>query len=165
MKLKYIPNIGFQIGSDKFNWNEDRISVRNKLQNQHKDDDRVIEMAEFFGGDKSHNIEQRRDIYQDINNGINYFFLSYDKDDTLSELEINWGIEISVKEIQLQFEKDINIYLKEFERIGEKYSKTEEGNYLYENLKMTIADSESMGGEGTGLSYFYGSKDIQHLIE
>ena len=165
MKIKYIPNNGFHIDSDKFNWNENRESVRQKIQNQHKTDDRTIEMAEFFGGDKSHDIEQRRDIYENIKNEKNYFFLSYDKDDKLSELEIHWGIEISVKEIELIFQKDISKYLKELNQIGENYLEVEEGNYLFENLKMTIANSESMGGEGKELSYFYSAKNIEHLIE
>ena len=165
MKIEYIPNNGFQINTEKLNWEENRISVRSKFQNQHKDDDKIIEMSEFFGGDKSHDIEQRRDIYQDINNDKNYFFLSYDKDDNLIELEIHRGVEILVKGIQLEFGKNINDFLQQFEEIGEKYTKTEEGNYLFNNLKMTIANSDTMGGEGNGLSYFYGAKNIEHLIE
>jgi len=165
LNLIYIPKHGFQIESEKFNWNDDRTSVRKKLQNQHKDDDRVIEMADFFGRDKSHNIEQKRDIYQDINDSTNYFFLSYGKDDKLSELEVHSGIQIRVKNVELKFQTDINESLKELEKSGENYLETEEGNYLFENLKMTIANSESMGGEGNGLSYFYGAKDIEHLIE
>ena len=135
------------------------------MKNQHRDDDRIIEMAEFFGGDTSHNIEQRRDIYEDINNEKNYFFLSYDKDDKLSELEIHWGIEISVKKIELIFQKDTSKYLNEFNQIGENYLEVEEGNYLFENLKMLIANSESMGGEGNEFSYFYSANNIEHLIE
>lgn len=165
MKIKYIPNSGFQIGSEKFSWNEDRESIRKKIQNQHISDDRIIQMAEFTAGDKSHEIKQRRDIYEDINNEENYFFLSYDKEGHLSELEIHEGIEISVKEIKLIFEKDISKYLKELHQIGENYSEIEAGNYFFENLKMTIANAEAMGGEGKGLEYFYSAKNIEHLIE
>jgi hypothetical protein len=165
MTIRYIPNNGFQISSKKFNWNEDRKSIQIKLQNQHENDDKIIEMADFFEGDKSHNIEQRRDIYKDINNEKNYFFLSYDKNDNLSELEIHWGIEILVEEVELRFQKDISKSLFELEQIGENYSEVEEGNYLFENLKMTIANSKSMGGKGNGLNYFYSAKNIEHLIE
>lgn len=160
MRIEYIPNNGFEIDTEKFSWNEGRASVRNKLQNQHKGGDIMIEMSDFFGGDKSHNIKQRRDVYRDINSQKNYFFVNYDKDDNLSELEIHWGVEIVVKGIQLKFEKDINIFLQEFEKIGERYTKIDDGNYLFGNLKMTIANSESMGGEGNELSYFYVAKDI-----
>lgn len=164
MKIKYLPNIGFQIDSEKFDWNKDRFSVRKKLQDRHKVDDKIFEMSKFFGGDKSRDIEQRRDIYQNINKGNNYFFLSYDKDDKLSALEVHWGIEVLVKEILLKFERDLSDYLKEIESTGESYSELEEGNYLFPNLKMTIANSESMGGDGNGLSYFYGALNIDHLI-
>ena len=68
MKIRYIPNSGFQIGSENFNWIENRKCVRQKIQNQYKGDDRIIEMSEFSGRDQNHDIEQRRDIYKDINN-------------------------------------------------------------------------------------------------
>ena len=83
----------------------------------------------------------------------------------MSELEVHSGIQIRVKNIELKFQTDINESLKDLEKTGENYLETEEGNYLFENLKMTIASSESMGGKGNGLSYFYGAKDIEHLIE
>jgi len=148
-----------------FHWNDERKSVRQKLRNQHEADDRIIEMAEFFGGDTSHDIEQRRDVYQNINNEKNYFFLSFDKGDKLIELEIHGGLKISINNLKLEFQKDINQYLKEFEKIGEVYSEIEEGSFLFENLKMNIANSESMGGDGNGLGYFYASKSIIHLKE
>lgn len=89
MRIIYFPNTGFQIDTTAFNWKEDRSSVRIKLQNTHKKDDRIIEMSEFFGGDTSHNMEQRRDIYKDIKGAVNYFFLSYDAADRLCELEVH----------------------------------------------------------------------------
>lgn len=165
MKIIYLPNFGFEIDSIKFDWNENRKIVRQKIRNQHKDDDKIIEMAAFFGGDKNRNIEQRRDIYENINNNKNHFFLNYDEHDNLKELEIHSGIEISIREVILEFQKDISNYLKKLILIGENYSEIEEGNYLFENLKMTIANSESLGGEGNGLEYFYSAKNIEHLIE
>lgn len=163
MRIIYFPNTGFQIDTIAFNWKEDRSSVRIKLLNTHKEDDRIIEMSEFFGGDTSHNMEQRRDIYKDIKGAVNYFFLSYDAADRLCELEVHWGIEIKVKNIDLKFEEDINEPLKRLERIGEKYLENEEGDYLFENLKMTIANAESIGGEGNNLAYFYCAENIEHL--
>ena len=41
----------------------------------------------------------------------------------------------------------------------------EEGNYLFKNLKISISNSESSGGEGNALSYFYASHNIDHLLE
>ena len=69
MTIEYVPSEGFKLNSDIFNWGDDRESVREKLKNQHKEDDRIIEMAKFFDGDTGHDIEQRRDIYEDVNGG------------------------------------------------------------------------------------------------
>jgi len=165
MKIEIIPNIGLLIDGNEFNWGNYRTSLRENLKNQHKEDDNVFEMSEFFEGDSSYDIIQKRDIYQNINNRENYFFLNYDKEEKLESLEAHSGIIISINNIELSFEKDINEYLKLFKSNGEYYIEIEDGNYLFQNLKITIANSESMGGDGNGLSYFYTSKSIEHLIE
>lgn len=165
MKIEYIPNLGFIVNSQKFLWGQERNIIREYLKNQHTEEDKIIEMSEFFDGDTSFDIEQKRDIYHDINAEENYFFLNYDNDGNLEALEIHSGVLILIKDFELVFEKDINNYLKYFNSIGENYLEIEYGNFLFENLKMTIANSESMGGEGNGLSYFYSSNDIEHLKE
>ncbi|MFL1896689.1 hypothetical protein ACJRPK_13360 [Aquimarina sp. 2-A2] len=165
MKIEILPHEGFKLNSDIFRWNDDRKSVRQKLKNQHKEDDKVIEMSEFFDGDTSHDIDQKRDVYQDISGTKNYFFLSYDKDNTLSELEVHWGLKVWIDNIELVFEKDINIYLNQLNSKGYDFKEIEQGNYLFEKLKITISDSESSGGDGNGLSYLYSGQSIEHLIE
>ena len=40
-----------------------------------------------------------------------------------------------------------------------------DGEYFFKDLKLTIASSEAMGGNGSELSYFYCSKDVTHLID
>ncbi len=40
-----------------------------------------------------------------------------------------------------------------------------EGEYFFNDLKLTIASSDAMGGDGKELSYFYCSKDVTHLID
>ncbi len=165
MKIEYIPGDGFKLNSTFFKWGDDRKSIRNKLNNQHKEDDTIIEMAEFFDGDTSYDIEQKKDVYQDINNSKNYFFLSYDKENRINQLEVHWGINIIIKDIEMAFNKNINIYLDKLASKGYERIEIEEGNYFYKDLKMVIADSESMGGDGGDLSYFYSSKNIEHLVE
>ena len=165
MILEILPNKGFKFNSNIFNWNEDRDSVRQKLEYQHKEDDIVIEMAHFFDGDISQDINQKRDIYQDINEMKNYFFLSYNKDNQLNQLEVHWGIKISIDKIEMEFEKDMNIYLNELKLKGYDFNKIEEGNYLFKKLKISIPNSESTGGNGNGLSYLYSGQSIHHLIE
>ncbi|WP_298427807.1 hypothetical protein [uncultured Kordia sp.] len=165
MTLEILPNKGFKLNSDIFNWSEEREFVRQKLKNRHKDDDELIEMSQFLNGDTSRYIDQKRDIYQDINGMKNYFFLSYNKDNLLRELEVHWGIKIWIEVIEMEFEKDINTYLNLLNSNGFDFKEIEQGNYLFEKLKITIADSESIGGEGNGLSYLYSGQSIGHLIE
>ena len=165
MKIEYISDKGFILGTNSINWGDDRKMVREKLKNRHEEDDDIIEMAELFSNDLNHNTERRRDIYEDIDNEENYFFLSYDKESCLNELEVHWGINVQINDVEMEFEKDINIYLKQLKSKGYKYIELEKGTYLFNKLKITIADSESMGGDGKDLSYFYAGKNIEHLIE
>ena len=65
----------------------------------------------------------------------------------------------------MEFGKDIDIYLNHLKLKGYHFKEIEQGNYLFEKLKITIADSESTGGDGNGLSYLYSGQDIEHLIE
>ncbi|WP_293898909.1 hypothetical protein [Sporocytophaga sp.] len=39
------------------------------------------------------------------------------------------------------------------------------GEFFFPELRMTIADGEAMGEDGSGLSYFYATKDVSHLSE
>ncbi|WP_299363163.1 hypothetical protein [Winogradskyella sp.] len=93
------------------------------------------------------------------------FFLNYNKNNLLSELEVHWGIKVWIDNIELDFEKDINTYLNELNSKGYNFKEIEQGNYLFEKLKITIADSESTGGDGNGLSYLYSGQNIEHLIK
>ncbi|MCK8481710.1 hypothetical protein [Psychroserpens algicola] len=165
MNIEYLPNKGFTINSVKIEWNSKRNTVREKLGNKHKEDDNIIDMAQFFDGDESMNIHQKRDVYENLNSKNNMLFLNYDKDNNLKELEVHSGFSILIDNIRLDFGKDISNFIKQFQKNGIEYSETEKGNYLLPKLKITIADSESMGGEGTGLYYFYATSDISHLME
>lgn len=165
MKIEYIPNIGFNIESLTFLWGQSRSEIREKLNYKYDEDDKIIKISDFLEGDISFNIKQKRDIYQNISNEKNYFFLNYNEENKLSEIEVHWGMTILTKGIELNFETDIDECLKLLESIGENYTEIDEGNFLFQNLKMTISSSESIGGEASRLSYFYASKDIEHLIE
>lgn len=165
MTIEYIPTSGFIIDSFSFNWSDPRELIREKLNQKHKEDDRVIELAKYFDGDVSQNIHQYRDIYENYKAAENYFFLSYDENGLLSEVEIHWGISIKVYDQILIFDTPIQIFLDNLSLYDDTTHETEEGNYLLPKLKMSIATSEAMGGNGDGLSYFYAGKNIDHLIE
>lgn len=165
MDIVYLPNKGFILNSIKFEWNYERNSVREKLGNKHTDEDRIIDVAEFFDGDETMNIHQRRDIYENLNSKNDLMFLNYDKENRLIDLEVHYGFDIIIDNIRLDFGNEILDIIKQFQKNGIEYSETEKGNYLLPKIKITIADSESMGGDGTGLSYFYATSDISHLTE
>jgi hypothetical protein len=165
MKIYYLPDIGCQINSGEIKWGDSRESVRSTLLNAHKEDDRIIDLSIAYGGDTSFNIHQKRDIYKDFNGAENYFFCNYNKDNCLSEVEFHSGVDISVSGVTLTFAKDISLFLTEFKKLGYHPTEIEDEKYFFEGLKMVIATSGAMGGEGRGLDYFYAGKDVSHLIE
>ncbi|WP_420551970.1 hypothetical protein [Tenacibaculum aiptasiae] len=165
MILEILPNKGFKINTDIFNWNEDRKLVRQKLKDKHKEEDETIEVSQFFDGDTSHNIEQRRDVYQNIKEEENYFFLNYNKNNQLQELEIHWGVKVKINKIEMEFGKDITSYLNQLSSQGYEFKEIEHGNYLFKELKIVIANAEAMGADGNGFSYIFTTQDIEHLIK
>ena len=164
-KLEYLPDNSFTINNQTIVWHTDRSTVREALANSHNEDDSISDLSEFFDGDSSYNIETRRDIYTDFNNSENYFFFSYDKQDKITEIEIHSGFTISINGINITFGEDIAQVVNRLNTLDDNYLETEEGNYLFPDLKITVASDESMGGDGTGFSYFYAAKDITHLID
>lgn len=158
-ELEYQPDLGIKLNSKTINWKTNRDDVRKLIGLPFKEFDRVVEL----GADKS--ILSRRDIYENINGGKNYFFFIYNADNVLNEIEIHWGIDIYVKGVKLIFEKDIKENVKALATISDNFMEIEPGNYLFPDLKLTIADKDSFGGEGHDLGYFYASTDIKHLEE
>ncbi|WP_303317329.1 hypothetical protein Q4Q34_01390 [Flavivirga abyssicola] len=165
MDIEYLPNKGFILNSVKIEWNDERNTVREKIGNRHKEDDKTIDVAQFFEGDESMNIHQKRDVYENLNSKNDILFLNYNKDNKLKELEVHSGFDILIDNIRLGFGNEISDFINQFQKNGIEYSETEKGNYLLKKLKILIADSESMGGNGTRLSYFYATSDISHLAE
>ena len=165
MDIEYLPNKGFILNSVKFEWNNKRGSVRGKLGMKHKEDDKIIDVADFFDGDESMNIHQKRDVYENLNSKKDVLFLNYDKENRLRDLEVHYGFDIIIDNIRLKFGTEISDLIEQFKKNGIEYSELEKGNYFLPKLKITIADSKAMGGVGNELSYFYGTSDISHLTE
>lgn len=164
IQIDIIPNIGFKLNSLAFNWGESRQESRKKLKNQHKESDTLVEMAQFFDGDKSHDIHQKRDIFQNINNSKNYFFFGYNNQNELDEIEIHWGVQVETNHTKLEFKQNIDTIISQLKTKGFVPHKLEEGSFLIKELKISIANSEHSGGEGNGLAYIYSSQNIDHLL-
>lgn len=158
-ELEYLPDIGIKLNSKTINWLTNRDDARKLLVLPFKEFDRVVKL----GLDES--ILSKRDIYENINGEKNYFSFNYNADNVLTEIEIHWGIDIYVRGVKLIFEKDIQENVKALATISDNFTEIEQGNYLFTDLKLTIADKDSLGGEGHDLGYFYASTDIKHLEE
>ncbi len=104
-------------------------------------------------------------MVENMNTDKDMLFLNYDQNNKLTELEVHYGFDVLIDNVRLQFGKEISDFIRQFHKLGIEHSEIESGDYIFPKLKMTIADNESMGGNGTGLSYFYGTSDISHLTE
>ena len=158
--ITYQPDKGVYIGDTLLLWGNDRQQVRTLLNDNYEIGDNVIDL-----GDPNQNIIQRRDIYKNYQEQDNFFFLNYDDNEQLTEVEVHHGINIEVAGITIDFSMDIVKAADLLGSISADNKRLSDGEYFFKNLKLTIASSESMGGEGNELSYFYCSKDVSHLID
>ena len=158
-ELEYIPDIGIKLNSQSINWQTNRDKVRNSIGLPFKELDRIVDL----GPDES--VLSRRDVYDDVNGEKNHFTFHYNKDNLLNEIEIHWGIDIWVKGVKLKFGKDINDNVNALTKLSNNVREIEAGNFLFPDLKLTIADKDSLGGEGHEMGYFYASTDISHFDE
>lgn len=163
--LTYEPGKGVSFGNILLLWDTERQKVRTLLKGQFEIGDSVLDVSEYFDGDSSQNIIMRRDIYKHFQGQDNYFFLDYDKNDRLTDVELHYGLNINIKGVSLDFSMDIGQVAQLLDSISDDKEQLVEGEYFYKNLKLTIASSKAMGGEGGELGYFYCSKDVTHLIE
>jgi hypothetical protein len=165
LTLSYQPDKGITIDSTLLLWNTDRRNVRQLLNESFEIADSVIDLSKYNNGDMSRNIIQRRDIYTNFKGLDSYFFLNYDNEDKLREIEIHNGLEIDINGEKVSFSMDIDKVVELLQVISGDKIQLSGGEYLFKNLKLTVASGEVMGGDGNELSYFYCSKDITHLID
>lgn len=163
--LTYQPDKGVSLNSIQIDWGFDRLTVRNLLGNTHQESNSIIDLSEFHNGSDDYNIAQRRDIYQNYDGLNNYFFLNYNKNDLLNEIEIYDGFTISIENITLSFGADFQEVVLLLKSITNYYKELSDGKYFFKNLKLTIANSDSLGSDGSNLAYFYCSQTVDHLNE
>ena len=164
-EIEYIPGKGVIVDEQIIAWNTDRGAVRALFQWQHTENDSIIELAHFFDGDETQNIEQKRDLYSNYGGTKNSFFLSYDTNNRLKEIEIHEGVSIKIDDTTIVFDTNILDNVNSLKISHNACHEIEIGNFFFPALKMTIASHESMGGDGLGLGYFYCADDVSHLLE
>jgi hypothetical protein len=156
LTITYIPNVGMTINKAEINWGTQREIIRKLLNNNHKAQDSINDDA---------NISQKRDVYKNYNGSDNFFFLNYNKNNKLIELEVHDGVEIIVGSALLSFEKELSAIVEDLQTISPLVTKIGDCEYFFKDLKLTISDLEAMGGDGSVLGYFYCSVNTDHLIE
>ena len=163
--LTYQPDKGVSFGDLLLLWNSERQQVRISLNDKFEISDNVINLSQTNNGDNSQNLIQRRDIYKNYQGQDNFFFLNYDANDCLTEVELHHGFEINIKGVVIDFSMDIEKVVELLNNISDDKKKLSEGEYFFKDLQLTVSSSKAMGGDGNELSYFYCSKDISHLLD
>lgn len=165
ISIFYIPDKGIELDDKTIYWGMDRGIIREHLKNSHTEDNTLHDLSEFFAGDTSNNITQNKDIYTNVNGGENYFSLSYNSESKLSEIEVHSGAVIQINETSFTFGEEILECIAKIGFHGYAYNEVDEGEYFFGELKMLVASDESMGGDTSGLGYFYCAKDVTHIAE
>lgn len=157
MHFQYFPTNKIIIDGVALEFLDQRNRVREKIGTDYKEDNQVIDL-----GDDVAPILQRRDIYEDINSSECFFFLIYDKDDLLREVEVHHCDDIQVFDALFSFNEGLDAIANKLMKYSDN-NKESEGEYLFRDLKIVITSKEQMGGDGNSLGYFYCTIDITHL--
>jgi len=173
LTLKYIPNVGISINDIELPWGIERELARRLLNGTYKSDDQVIDLSAEHNGSVDYIFHQKRDIYENYLISIdkkpweidNLFFLGYDKNNLLSEVDIHAGLQIVVIASFISFEQKLPDIVQNLLNISPETIQSGDGEYFFKDLKLTVSDERAMGGEGDNLGYFYCAANVDHLIE
>jgi hypothetical protein len=160
MFLHYLPTKEFIIDNVPLQFGAHRELVRAKLGGGHKEQNQIIPLSESVKP-----LVQRRDIYDNLNSKGDYFFLNYDENDLLNELEVHRCEKIQVFDFLFDFDDDLDLIALELSKYS-PISKRGDGEYFFKDLCISIIDEMHMGGEDKStISYFYCASDVSHLEE
>ena len=166
MDIIYNPNLGLTINNMTISWNMARQEVRDLLKTAFEEDNSSFDVSDLFEGlDHDFDFTQNRDIYSGLTTEGDSIFLSYDKSGAFKEFEMHEGIAILINGFRLYQDQSIAEILDWIRHNDWDVTEVEPGNFAVAELKISFATHEAMGGEGDGLSYFYASGDISHLID
>ncbi len=137
---------------------EKRELIRAKLKKIYKEDNQIIPISES----EMDTIYLRRDIYSDKNTSSYFFFLGYNNEDSLSDLEVHNCERIMVNNFSFGFSDNLDYIASELARYS-SVNKKAKGEYFFKEIKVSILDEMQMGGEGSSLAYFYCAENVNHL--
>ena len=160
------PNLGLTVNETTISWKMNRREVRDLLKSAYEEDDSSFDVSDLFDGhDDDFDFTQNRDIYSDLANEGDLVFFNYDKNGALTDFEIHQNIAVLIDDFKFCDDQSIHEILDWFRLKQFTVTEVEPGNFAVAELKIAVATHESMGGDGDGLSYFYASDDISHLID
>jgi len=158
MTFQYIPTKEFIVDHVRLQFGTHRDIVRVKLGLVYEEQNQFIQINELFAP-----IIQRRDIYNRRNSTGDYFFLNYDKNDLLRDVEIHWCEKIQVYDFLFDFDCEIDFIAAELSKYSH-INKKGDGEYFFKDIHISIIDEMHMGGEEKStMSYFYCATDVSHL--
>lgn len=163
--LTYQPDKSISFGDILLLWGTERRQVRTLLNDKFEIADSVIDLGQYNNADTFKNIIQRRDIYKNYKGQDNFFLFNFDKEDRLRDLEIHHGLDISINGEVINFSMHIEVVAELLNNISGDKKRLSDGEYFFQNLKLTIASCEAMGGDGNELSYFFCGKEVTHLTD
>jgi len=164
MFLRYLPTKELIIDNVPLQFGDPRELVRRKLNRGYKEQNLVIPLPDGIPlPDFAKPIIQRRDIYNSLSSTRDNFFLNYDANDLLSDLEVHRCEKIQVFDFVFDFNDDLDFIAKELSKYS-PMSKTGDGEYFFKDLHISMIDEMHMGGEEKNtISYFYCASDVSHL--
>lgn len=166
MDIIYTPNLGLTINEATITWNMARAQVRDSLKSSYEEDNQTLDMSEFFDSSEDNfDFSLNRDIYAGLTSEGDSIFLSYNKDDAFTEFEMHENIGILVNDFRIYQDQPIAEIVSWVKSKNYALTEVEPGNFAVAELKISFASHDAMGGDGNGLSYFYASNDISHLID
>ena len=137
---------------------EEREVIRSKLGKGYTEDNQVIQIGES----DTDLIYQRRDIFKNLNLTDNFFFLGYDRNDLLNEVEVHDCDTIKVNDFAFGFDDELDYVASELAKYS-SVRKNGDGEYFFKDIKVSIMDKNKMGGKGSTLGYFYCAEDVSHV--
>ena len=156
MTLQYVPRKEIILDTVRLPFGMSRDIVRVMLGNDHKEQNEELELPD------GELIIQRRDIYNRMETGGPFFFLNYNSNDLLTELEMHQCKKIRVYDIEFGFSDDVELIAEE---LSAHTPVTEQsgGTYNFKEAGISIISELAMGGDDSNnLSYFYCTSDTGH---
>lgn len=153
MILECVPLKEIIINGIRLPFGTARELVRAKLGGIYEEQNEVISLGDDFPP-----IIQRRDVYNSPNS---YFFLNYDQNDNLMELEVHQCKRIKLYDVEFNFTDELDLIVAELSHHA-PYVEEDEGSVSFESLKICLMDERQMGGEESNiLSYFYCASSVE----